>query len=79
MPCCDGTNKGNFHFYDLSSFCPSLVLAFNHGGFVLPDWPSAKNPCTAFPNRPSVFKDDGFSGVVNSCDYIYCCFVGVTV
>jgi len=67
--CCDGTNKGNYHFYDLSSFFPSLVLAFHHCGFVLRDWPSAKNPCMAFPNRPYVFKDDGsVSGVVNSCD-----------
>ena len=56
-------------FNGLSSFCPSLVLAFHHGGFVLRDWPSAKNPCMAFPNRPYIFRDDGsVSGVVNSCD-----------
>ena len=67
--CCDGTSKGNYHVYDLSSFFPSLVLAFHHGGFVLRDWPPVKNPCMAFPNRPYVCKDDGsISGVVNSCD-----------
>ena len=70
--CCDGTRKGNYHFYDLSSFFPSLVLAFHRGGFVLRDWPSAKNPFMAFPNRPYVCKDDGsVSGVVNSCDPWY--------
>lgn len=46
--------NGNYHFYDLSSFFPSLLLAFHHGGFVLRDWPSAKNPFMAFPNRPYV-------------------------
>ena len=46
-----------------------MVLAFHHGGFVLRDWPSAKNPFMAFPNRPYVFKgDDSVSGFVNSCD-----------
>lgn len=72
MPYCYGTNKGNYHFNDLSSSCPSLVRAFHHGGFVLRDWPSVKNPYMVFPNRPYVFKDDGsVSGVVNSCDSLY--------